>query len=151
MPAEAEAPPDLVTPLTASAAASAPRARCSRTATVGRSGSSRSRSGIARASAILVGEPRIGVLGRDLRHRHRALREFGRIGLDVVGRHHGLAAADEHAQADIVALGSLGFLDRALAHLDGNETPRTAMASAASAPAVFAASTRRSASSVRAD
>ena len=37
---------------------------------------------------------------------------------DVIGGDHGLALPDQHAQADIVAFGALGFLDAAVAHLD---------------------------------
>src|SRR6266581_2567097 len=50
IPVEAEAPPDLVTPLTASAAASASQARRSSSDVDGTLGSSRSRSGKSRAS-----------------------------------------------------------------------------------------------------
>src|SRR5665213_3016564 len=57
MPAEAEAPPDLATPLTASAAASASRAMASSCATVGRSGSIRSRSGKSCASKAASANP----------------------------------------------------------------------------------------------
>ena len=58
------------------------------------------------------------VLGRDLRHRDRALGERRDVAGDVVGRDHRRAAADEHAQADVVAFGALRFLDRAFAHAD---------------------------------
>src|SRR5882724_11665834 len=51
MPVEADAPPDLVTPLTASAAASASQARRSSSEVDGTLGSSRSRSGKSRASS----------------------------------------------------------------------------------------------------
>ena len=40
------------------------------------------------------------------------------VAADIVGRDHRLALADQHAQADIVAFGALGFLDAAVAHLD---------------------------------
>ena len=66
-----------------------------------------------------IGEADIFVVGRDARHRHRA---FGQprnaVAADVVGRDHRLAPADQHPQADIVALGALGFLDTAVTHLD---------------------------------
>ena len=58
------------------------------------------------------------VLGRDLRHRHRALGERRDVAGDIVGRDHRGAAADKHAQADVVAFGALRFLDRAFAHAD---------------------------------
>ena len=54
----------------------------------------------------------------------------------VVGGDHRLPAPDQDAQAHVVAFGALGFLDRAVAHLDRpSETERMATASAASAPA----------------
>ena len=59
------------------------------------------------------------VLRRDARHRDRALGERIRaVAAHVVGRDHGLPLADQHAQADVVALGALALLDRAVAHLD---------------------------------
>ena len=91
------------------------------------------------------------VLGRDLGHRHRALGERRDVAGDIVGRDHRGAAADEHAQADVVALGAVGRIDRAFAHADSSDIERTATASAASAPARRAAVTRRSARSVSAD
>ena len=57
MPAEAEAPPDLATPLTASPAASAARAMVSSWATVGRFGSIRSRSGKSCVSCAVSASP----------------------------------------------------------------------------------------------
>ena len=66
-----------------------------------------------------VGEAGVLVLRRDARHRDRALGErIGAIALQVVGRDDRLLAPDQHAQADVVALGALGLLDVAVAHLD---------------------------------
>ena len=66
-----------------------------------------------------IGKADILVVGRNPRHRHRALGELcDAVAADVVGRDHGLALAEQHAQADIVAFGALGFLDAAVAHLD---------------------------------
>ena len=66
-----------------------------------------------------IGEADIFVVGRDPRHRHRALGELrDAVAADVVGRDHRLALSDQHAQADIVAFGALGFLDAAVAHFD---------------------------------
>src|SRR6516162_7413295 len=96
MPAEAEAPPDLVTPLTASPARSA---RCAR-------------------AARGIGEAGERIFGRRLCHGDRAFGERCHVGLHVVGRYHRLAAADERAQPHTVDFGALGILDRALAHLD---------------------------------
>ena len=81
--------------------------------------SSRSRSANSRASSDGIGKADIFVVGRDARHRDRALGQFrNAIASDVVGRDHGLALPDQHAQADIVAFGALGFLDAAVAHFD---------------------------------
>ena len=119
MPAEADAPPDLVTPFTARPAASASCARRSSSATRECSGSSRSRSGKIARQQRGIGKPDIFVVGRHARHRHRALGKFrDAVAADVVGRDHRLALPDQYAQADIVAFGALGFLDMAVAHLD---------------------------------
>ena len=119
MPAEAEAPPDLLTPLTARPASSAALAqplqfgdrRQLRIEQIEIRKRVRQR--------IRIREPGIGIVGRDARHRHGTPGEFGGIGLDVVGGDHCLPRADEHAQADVVAFGAFGFFDRALAHLHG--------------------------------
>ena len=66
-----------------------------------------------------IREPGVFVLRRDARHRDRAFGERIRaVALQVVGRDHRLLAADQHAQADIVAFGAFGLLDVAVAHLD---------------------------------
>ena len=66
-----------------------------------------------------IGEADIFVVGRDARHRDRALGELGdAVAADVVGRDHRLALPDQHAQSDIVAFRALGFLDASVAHLD---------------------------------
>ena len=61
-----------------------------------------------------------------------------------------LALPDQHAQSDIVSFGALGILDRAFADLNACD-PRTATASATSAPARFADSTSRCANVDSAD
>ena len=82
-------------------------------------GSSRSRSAKFARQQRRIGEADIFVVGRDARHGDRALGQFrDAIAADVVGRDHGLALSDQHAQADIVAFGALGFLDAAVAHFD---------------------------------
>ncbi len=66
-----------------------------------------------------IGEADILIVGRDPRHRHRALRELRHaVAADVVGRDHRLAASDQHAQADVVAFRPFGFLDAPVAHFD---------------------------------
>ena len=66
-----------------------------------------------------IGKTDIFVVGRDPRHRHRAFGELrDAVAADVVGRDHGLALSDQHAQPDIVAFRTLGFLDAAVAHFD---------------------------------
>ena len=119
MPLEAEAPPDLVTPLTASAAASASQARRSSSAVVGTFAVEQIEIGEIVRQQRRIGETDIFVVGRHARHRHRALGELrDAVAGDVVGRDHGLALPDQHAQSDIVAFRALGFLDAAVAHLD---------------------------------
>src|ERR1700722_1763912 len=122
MPAEAEAPPDLVTPLTAIAARSAVAASASSSMTLGIASSSRSRSGRSRASHCGSASPGKPVLRCGARHRDDALgdRVDGSVavGGEIVGRYHRLAAADEGAQADIVAFGALRGFDAAVAYVD---------------------------------
>ena len=119
MPVEAEAPPDLVTPLTASPAASASQARRSSSAVDGTLRIEQIEIGEFVRQQRRIGEADIFVVGRDPRHRHRALGELGdAVAADVVGRDHRLALADQHAQSDIVAFRTLGFLDPSVAHLD---------------------------------
>ena len=119
MPLEADAPPDLVTPLTARPAASASQARRSSSDVEGTSRSSRSRSANSRAKQRRIGETDIFVVGRDAGHRDRPLGEFcNPVAGNVVGRDHGLALPDQYAQPDIVAFGALGFLDPAITHFD---------------------------------
>ncbi len=118
MPAEAEAPPDLATPLTASPACSAARASASSSCTVGSARSIRSRSGQSCASRLGVGEAGEFVFRRGLGHGHGARGERIGIAGEVVGGDHRLALADQHAQAEIVAFRALRFLDRALAQFE---------------------------------
>jgi hypothetical protein len=66
-----------------------------------------------------IGEPGKAILRRRTRHGDGALGQGVKpVALEVVGRNHRLLAADDDAQAEIVALGALGFLDGAVAHLD---------------------------------
>ena len=119
MPLEADAPPDLVTPLTARPAASASQARRSSSAGRGNFAIEQIEIGELARQQRGIGETDIFVVGRDARHRDRALGELGdAIAGDVVGRDHGLALPDQHAQSDIVAFGALGFLDAAVTHFD---------------------------------
>ena len=119
MPLEADAPPDLVTPLTASPAASASQARRSSSPVVGIIAIEQIEIGELVRQQRGIGEADIFVVGRHAGHRDRALGELGdAVAGDVIGRDHGLALPDQHAQADIVAFGALGFLDPAVAHLD---------------------------------
>jgi len=118
MPVEAEAPPDLLTPATAMAAASASRARASSTPTSVMSGSSRSSAGTSRAKSAGSARPRSG-RRRGARHGDGALGKAGKAAaVEIVGRDHRLLAADEDAKPKIVAFGALRFLHGAVAHLD---------------------------------
>ena len=119
MPVEADAPPDCVTPLTASAAASASHGAAFELGGRGNRAIEQIEIGELARQQCRIGKPDIFVVGRDPRHRHRALGEFrNAVAADVVGRDHGLALPDQHAQSDIVAFGALGFLDAAVAHFD---------------------------------
>ena len=67
----------------------------------------------------LVGKSGEAILGRGARHGECALgQRVEAVGRNVVGGDHRLLAADENAQAHIVAFGALRFLDRAVAHID---------------------------------
>ena len=119
MPAEAEAPPDLATPLTASPALSAARAAASSCGNRRQVRIDQVEIGKIMRQQARIGEPGILVLRRHARHGHRAFGErLGAVGGQIVGGDDRLAAADQHAQAEIVALGALAFLHGAVAHLD---------------------------------
>ena len=118
MPAEAEAPPDLVTPLTASAGALGALGALLQLRDGRKIRIEQIEVGNVARKLRRIGKTGERVFGRRPRHGDRALGELGDVGLDVVGRHHRLARPDEHAQPHVVALGALGFLDGALAHLD---------------------------------
>ena len=71
-----------------------------------------------------IGEPGIFVFRRHARHRYRALgQRRAAVARHIVGRHHRLAFADQHAQAEIVAFGALALFHRAVAHLDRQRHP----------------------------
>ena len=119
MPLEADAPPDFVTPLTASPAASASTGAALEFGGRGNCAIEQIEIGEFARQQRGIRKPDIFVVGRDPRHRDRAFGELrDAVAGDVVGRDHGLALSDQHAQADIVAFGALGFLDAAVAHLD---------------------------------
>ena len=119
MPAEAAAPPDLLTPETAMAAASASRARRSSTPTSGMSGSSKSSAGgffansagSARPAKRSSGAARAMATARSASAAKpsllRSLVETTACFLPTRTR-----------RPEIVAFGALQFLDRAVAHLD---------------------------------
>ena len=68
---------------------------------------------------LRIREPGVAILRRHIGHRNRALgQRCNAIACDVIGGHHRLPAADQHAQADVVALRAFRFLDGAVAHLD---------------------------------
>ena len=67
-----------------------------------------------------IGEPGKLVFRRHARHGDGAFgKRIEAVALDIVGRDRGLLVADQHAQADVVALGALRFLNGAVAHIDG--------------------------------
>ena len=120
MPAEAEAPPDLATPLTASPAASAAGAHAFEHIDCRHVGIEQVEIGKAVRQRRLVGEA--GENGPRARRRAiataRSASASSLVRTQIVGRDHGLAVADEDAQPEIVTFGALGFLDRAVAHFD---------------------------------
>ncbi len=119
MPAEADAPPDLVTPFTARPGGFRFLRAALQLGGGGNPGVEQIELGKIARQLARIGEADELVLRRHARHRHRALGETcDAVATDVVGGDHGLALADQHAQADIVAFGALGFLDAAVAHLD---------------------------------
>ena len=120
MPAEAEAPPDLLTPATPSAGRLRLRARAvpARRRPACRDRADRDRESCGPATPDRRGRrtcppaPR-APWRRRARRAHRAPSP-----LMIVGRDRRLLVADQDAQADIVAFGALRFLDRAVAHVD---------------------------------
>ena len=118
MPAEADAPPDLLTPFGKACGfgfLGAPLEFGDR----GNFGIEQVELGKIARQQRGVGEPDIFVFRRDARHRDGALGEpRDAVAGDVVGGDHGLALSDQHAQTDIVTFGALGFLDAAVAHFD---------------------------------
>ena len=65
-----------------------------------------------------IGQPRERVFRRGARHGDGALRQrLEPVALEVVGRNHGLPAADDHAQPEIVTLGTLRLLNGAVANV----------------------------------
>ena len=84
----------------------------------GSAGSKRSRSGSGAAGQPIVRrQAGVGVLGRQLGHRHDPLDQLGAaFRRDVGAGDGGLAAADEDAHAEVAALLALDFLQRAQPH-----------------------------------
>ena len=151
MPADAEAPPDLLTPGTASAAASASRARASSTPTEGMSGSSRSSAGNFLASSAGSARPAKRSSGATramatARSASASNPEPTRSLVDTTACLRPTRTRSPRSspseRCDSSTAPSRTSTD--------SDMPRTAMASAASAPARFAAPTRRSARSARA-
>ena len=91
MPAEAEAPPDLVTPLTASAGALGALGALLQLRDGRKIGIEQIEVGNVARKQRRIRKARERVFGRRPRHGDRALGEQGDVGLDVVGRHHRLA------------------------------------------------------------
>ena len=128
IPVEADAPPDLVTPLTASAGGFGFAGAAFEFGGRRDLGIEQIEIGEIARQQRRIGEADIFVVGRDARHRDRALGKLGdAVAADVVGRDHRLALSDQHAQSDIVAFRALGFLDacrRALRRLAKRRAPR---------------------------
>ena len=109
----------LVTPGTARAASSAIAARAISILGGGLRGVLQvERHGLRRGGGL--GEAGVRVLGHDLGHRDRALGQCGEPGgIDGGGGDDGGLLAEEHAQAEVVALGPLDVLGLAEAALHG--------------------------------
>ena len=119
MPAEAEAPPDLVTPLTPSAGFLGLARVPFQHVDARHVGIEQIEIGKVAGEQRRIGESGEFVLRRGARHGDGALgQRIDAVALDVVGRDRRLLVADQHAQADVVAFGALRFLDRAVAHVD---------------------------------
>ena len=75
--------------------------------------------GLLREQRIGAGEARIGILGRQPRHFHRARCQHAQtLGREIAGADRGVAAADEDAQADFLAFGAFDVLQCAQPHGD---------------------------------
>ena len=119
IPLEADAPPDLLTPLTAMACGFGLAGAALQLGRRGNFAVEQIEIGELARQQRRIGETDIFVVGRDAGHRDRALGKFrNAIAGNIVGRDHRLALPDQHAQSDIVTLGALGFLDAAFADLN---------------------------------
>ena len=119
MPADAEAPPDLATPLTAMPGLLGGARQLFELGDRRQFAVDQVEIGNVARQFALVGEPGVFVFRRHPRHRHRALGERRDVvGRHVIGGNHRLPFAHQHAQAQVVTLGALGFFHRAVAHLD---------------------------------
>ena len=151
MPAEAEAPPDLATPLTAIAAASAARAFCSSRSTDGSSGSIKSRSGKSCASWLSSARPANLSSGaaRAMATARSASARLPSAAISLVETTAWRRPTSTRRPRSSLSARSLSSTAPSRTSID-SDIERTATASAASAPALSAALTSRSARSVRA-
>src|SRR5882757_8367362 len=152
IPVEADAPPDLVTPLTASAAASASQARRSSSAVDGTLESSRSRSGKSRASSAGSARPTYLSSGATraiatARSARRAMPSPLTSLVETTAWRRPTSTRKPTSSPSERSDSST----RPSRTSTPCDTPRTAIASAWSAPARLAASTRRCASVLSAD
>ena len=120
MPVEADAPPDLVTPLHRQrggfrlmGAALEFRRRRHGAGRADRDRGNRARTAPGSASPTYLSSGATRAIATA-----RSASVCDAVAADVVGGDHRLAPSDQHAQADIVAFGALGFLDAAVADLD---------------------------------
>ena len=115
-PQLASAPSELVMPSTARAASSQALARSIRVSGAGSPWSQMSSAGDFAGQLARLGQAAVGVLGHAARHGDGARRQLvQRRGGEVGGGDHGLALADQHAQAEIPAFLALQALQRAQA------------------------------------
>src|ERR1700682_3330966 len=152
IPVEADAPPDLVTPLTARAAASASQARRSSSEVAGTLGSSRSRSGKSRANSDGSARPTYLSSGAT-----RAIATARSASLATPSPLMSLVETTAWRLPTSTRNPTSSPSERSDSSTRPSrtstpcDTPRTATASAAAAPAVLAPSTRRCASVESAD
>ncbi len=119
MPADADAPLDLETPGTASAAASAVRASASRRVNRGHRGIEEIEVRHDAGQHVRLGEAGEAILRRGTGHRNGALGERLHASRgQIVGRYQSLPAAHQDAQTGAVAFGAFGLLDDTVADAD---------------------------------
>ncbi len=119
MPAEADAPPDLLTPLHAERGRLGYARAPFQDLDARHVGIEQIEIGKLAGEQSRIGKPGELVFRRGARHGDGALGErIETVRFEIVGRDRRLPMADQDTQAHVVAFGALRFLDRIVAHLD---------------------------------